>query len=118
MDQVIIAREFSGAPLYLIRAHKRGNSFEWSRDRSNAMHTTVPKARALIERAQAWEANAYMVDVSENVLVPAASKAARPVRWGVAGAVTRRCADCGRAGYLTGHMECEYPGRVSDRRAS
>lgn len=26
-----------------------------------------------------------------------------------------RCADCGELGELTGHMECQYPGRVSDR---
>lgn len=25
------------------------------------------------------------------------------------------CADCGAPGELTGHMECPYPGRVSDR---
>lgn len=35
-------------------------------------------------------------------------KAKRPQRL--------RCADCGELGKLTGHMECQYPGRVSDPR--
>jgi bacterioferritin-associated ferredoxin len=34
-----------------------------------------------------------------------------PARLGVA----QRCADCGEAGETVGHMDCQYPGRFSER---
>jgi hypothetical protein len=48
-------------------------------------------------------------------------RGSRKVRAAQRAAVTgygSRCVDCGEPGKLTGHMECQYPGRVSDRGAS
>lgn len=74
MSAVIVARQFRGAALYLVRVRARG--FVWSNDRTRALPVSVLGARGIIGKVEAFErgAHAFAIDKAGAAIVPCKSK--------------------------------------------